>query len=299
MKTNLHQLKVLAAVAELGSMTQAAKKLYMTQPAVSIQIKQLEEQYRMVLTEVIGKKVYLTEAGKKIYSAYQKITKSLNWLEMELANLKGNLAGQLSISMVSTAKYFIADLLGPFHRQFPQIEIQLKVLNRGDVLHRLEQNCDDLYILSQLPEKQAIIAKPILKDCMVIPAPLDHPLVHQKKIHLNELANYPFVIRESGSGTRMVMERVMTNMPEKPRIVMELGSNSAIKQAIMAGFGLSMVSQMSITHELELNKLVILDIKKFPIPHNWYLVYLKGKELSLVAKNFFEMHLEKINEDKK
>ena len=289
MALTLHQLKIFTAVVEYGGITAAAYKLHMTQPAVSIQVKQLENHYGLPLLEVIGKKIHFTEAGQKLYKASQEITACLNALEMEFSQMQGCLKGRLSIAVVTTAKYFMPHLLGEFHRQHPHIEISLKVTNREEVLERLQNNCDDLVIMSQLPEKVLIVAEKFLEDELVIPAPPDHLFAKKRHILLKELCNEPFISRESGSGTQMVMERLFNKHRLNPRIVMELGSSSAIKQAVIAGFGLSVLSKMSLEQELKLNKLVILDIKGFPVRHHWYVVHLKKKILSPVANNFLQL----------
>lgn len=289
MALTLHQLKIFTAIIEYGGITRAANKLHMTQPAVSIQAKQLEDYFGIPLLEVIGKKVHLTEAGKLLYKASQEITGCLNTLEAEFSQRQCCLKGRLSIAVVSTAKYFIPHLLGEFHHQHPHIEISLKVTNRGEVLERLQNNCDDLVILSQLPEKVPIVAEQFLEDALVIPARPDHPLAKTKNIDLKELENEPFIYREQGSGTRIVMEQLFNQHQLKHRIAMELGSSSAIKQAIIAGFGFSVLSKMSLEQEIELNKLVILDINDFPVRHPWYVVHLKQKILSPLANSFLQL----------
>ena len=289
MPMTLHQLKVFAAVVKYSGITAAAKKLHMSQPAVSIQVKQLEQHFGLPLLEVIGKKIYLTEAGGKLHRAYEDIYARLANLEMEFSQIQGALKGKLNVAVVSTAKYFIPNLLGKFHQQYPHVEIQLKVTNREQIIERLRNNLDDLVIMSQLPEKLPVVAEPFLEDALVIPAPLNHSLAKKRNVLLKELETEPFIIREPGSGTRMVMEKLFVKRRFKPQVVMELGSGSAIKQAIMAGFGLSIVSQMSLVQEIALKKLVILDIKDFPVKHFWYAVYPKGKILSPTATNFFKL----------
>jgi DNA-binding transcriptional LysR family regulator len=291
MNMTLHQLKTFIAVAEHGGLTAAAEKLHMTQPAVSIQVKLLEDYYGLPLLEVVGKKVYLTDVGRMLYQTAKATLAQLAELETEFSHIQGGMKGRLSVSVVSTAKYFVPHLLGQFHREYPDVEICLNVTNRAIVLERLQNNSDDLVILSQLPEKLPIIAEQFLEDELVIPAPPDHPFAKQHGIELSALKNEPFIIRERGSGTRMVMEQVFKKHHLNPRVVMEFGSSSAIKQAVIAGFGLSFLSKMSIENELLLNKLVILDIQKFPVRHYWYAVYLKGKKLTPIAKKFLQLLL--------
>lgn len=296
MALTLHQLKIFRSVVEEGGITAAATKLHMTQPAVSIQIKQLEEHFGLSLIEVIGRKVYATNAGKKLYSSAVDIQASIHSLEIDFSHMKGCLKGRLSIAVVSTAKYFIPALLGEFHRKYPNVAIQLKVTNRGEVLERLENNVDDMAILSQLPQKLNILSEQILEDELVIPVPPEHALVNRRNIKLSDLSHEPFLMREAGSGTRMVMEQLLAKHNIEPKVVMELGSSSAIRQAVIAGFGLSMLSKVSIEQDLILNNLKILDIVDFPVRHPWYAVTLKDKQLSPVAQNFLQMLLEKRQE---
>lgn len=295
MALTLHQLKIFAAVVEYNGITAAAHKLYMSQPAISIQVKQLEDYYGISLIEVVGKKIHLTEMGKRLYETAKEIDDRLGALEMEFAQMQDCLKGRFSVAVVSTAKYFMPRLLGEFHRQYPHIEISLKVTNRGEVLERLQNNRDDLVIMSQLPEKIPIVAEKFLDDELVIPAPPDHPLVKKKNIALSELKNEPFILREPGSGTRIVMEQLFKKNRLKPAIIMELGSGSAIKQAVIAGFGFSVLSKMSLEQELILKKLMILDIRGFPVRHAWYAVHLKGKKLSPIAAKFLDLLLTQKN----
>jgi len=282
----LNQLRVFTVIAEQGGITAAAKKLFMTQPAVSIQLKQLENYYEIALVEIIGKKVYLTHAGQSLYQTAKAIMQSLDNIKSEFAELNGGLTGRLNIAVVSTGAYFLTDYLGEFHKKYPTVEPQLKVANRQLILERLKNNEDDLVILSQLPEDVDVISYPILHDQLVMIAANTHPLTKEKNIMLTQLQNEPFLIREKGSGTRMAMEKFFKDNLINPLITMELGSNTAIKKAVSANFGLSIVSKASIEDELALKKLSILDINKFPIKHNWYAVHLKGKILSPVAQNF-------------
>lgn len=284
----LHQLKVFASVVELKSVTLASQKLHMTQPAVSIQLKQLESHYGLPLIEIIGKRVHVTTAGKKVYASYISAAETFSSLEAEISQLKGFVKGELKIAVVSTAKYFIPKLLGNFHKKYPHVDIKLIVSNREKIIQRLQENKDDLVVLSQLPKNMNITAHQFLEDSLVIPAPPEHPLIKRKNISFKDLATEPFITRETGSGTRMVMEKLFEKYHINPKIIMELGSSTSVTQAVIAGFGLSIISKMSIEQELVLKKLALLDIKNFPVKHPWYLVYSKGKKISLTAMNFLK-----------
>lgn len=288
MNYTLHQLKVFAEVAKCGSITKAAESLHMTQPAVSIQMKQLQESVDIPLIEIIGKKLYLTEAGERFYSMQQTIQEHTDAFEAYTSELKGGLTGDLSISAASTAKYFLPYLLGAFQKIYPKVRITLKVTNRDEVLQQLYNNEFQLAILTQLPEDSSIIATPFLDNPLVMACPPDHPLTKKTNIHLKDLRDEPFIFREPGSGTRMVMEKLLKNEGIEPNIAMELGTNEAVKQAIMAGIGISLISKLSMYSELETGKIDELQVKQFPVKTRWHTLYRKNKVITRVIKNFLD-----------
>ncbi len=288
MSYSLHQLQVFASVARNKSMTKAAKELFMTQPAVSIQVKKLQEHFDIELFEMIGKQLFLTEAGKELFETQKRIESELENLDMVFHEFKGSLRGDLKIIVVSTAKYFMPYLLGHFRKKNENINISLKVTDRIELIEHLRENKYDLAVVSMLPEALDLEMKEFLENPLQIAAPLNHPLSGKKNLSLKELKDYDFVIREKGSGTRMVMERLFKEANIEPRIVMELGTNEAVKQAIMAGIGLSLISGHSMNLEQSMNRIQVLDIKGFPYTNTWKLVYLKGKKLSPVSRNFID-----------
>lgn len=198
------------------------------------------------MIDVIGEKIYLTEAGKTLAKTYQTIAAELNQTKIKFEELKGCIAGKLSLSGVSTSKYFIPHLLGKFKQHNPKIDIALNITNRQLLIERLRENVDDMVIMSQLPEKLPIVATPIVHDELVIVASANHKLATKKRLHFNDLKHEPFLSREQGSGTRMVMEKLFAKHKLSPATIMELGSSEAIKQAVMANIGLSLLSKMSI-----------------------------------------------------
>jgi DNA-binding transcriptional LysR family regulator len=198
------------------------------------------------------------------------------------------LKGSFNITIVSTAQYFIPKLLGDFRHKNPEVDIKLTVTNRANALLRLKNNVDDLVILSKLPEDLQIHAQAILDDQLVLIAAKDHPLAAREKLKLSDLTNEPYLIREPGSGTRMAMEKTFKKHKFEPKIVMELGSSEAIKQAVMANMGVSLVSKMSLEQELKLKKMVILQVQNFPVKHTWYAVHLAQKTLSPIAEEFLK-----------
>lgn len=288
MHYTLHQLNVFAEVAKCGSITKAAESLHMTQPAVSIQVKQLQESLDIPLIEIIGKKLFLTEAGKKLYSMQQTIQEHEEAFEAYTSELKGGLTGNLSISAASTAKYFLPYFLGAFQKKYPKVKITLKVTNRDEVLQHLYNNEFQLAILTQLPDDSSIIASPFLENPLVVACPPDHPLSTKKNLNLKDLKDEPFIFRESGSGTRMVMERLLDEAGIEPTIAMELGTNEAVKQAIMAGIGISLISKLSMQSELKTGTIDELNVEQFPVTTHWHTLYRKNKVNTRVIKNFLD-----------
>ncbi len=296
MNMTLRQLTLFKAVAEQLSFTRAAAQLCLTQPAVSIQIKQLEEHAGMPLFEQIGKRIFLTDAGREMYRTCQDMFSIIERLEMTLNELQGTIKGQLKLSVVTTATYFIPHLISTFRRTYPEVNIRLDVTNRTNVLKRLANNEDDLVIMGQVPEKLNVQAHPFLENPLVVIAPPQHKLVGQKKIPLSELSQELFLVREVGSGTRLAMERCFKENHLELKTGMELGSSEAIKQGVNAGLGLSVLSKHTLALELATGTLSLLDVEGFPLLRHWYVVNLKEKKMSLVAQTFLEFLLSRTEE---
>ncbi|WP_009631063.1 LysR family transcriptional regulator [Synechocystis sp. PCC 7509] len=284
----LHQLKVFEQVARSGSFTKAAEEMFLSQPTVSQQIKQLTKAVGIPLFEQIGKRIYLTDAGKEVLSACKDISEKMSQLEMTLADLKGLKQGNLRLAVITTAKYFVPRLLGQFRHRYPGIKIALQVTNRKQVLERLSENVDDLYILGQPPEGLDINLRPILENALVAIAPSDHPLAKEKNITLQRFAQEPFIMREAGSGTRMAVEQFFGENRCEINVEMEIGSNEAIKHAIVGGLGVSVLSRHVLALEGTKGPLTILDVEGLPIQRHWYIVYPASKQLSVVASTFLE-----------
>ena len=204
---SLRQLKVFEAVARNLSFTRAAEELHLTQPTVSIQLKQLTDIVGLPLLEQIGKRIHLTDAGCELLVVCRNIFEGLSRFEMLVSDMKGVKAGKLRLAVITTAKYFIPRLLGPFCERYPGIDVSLKVTNRERILQRMADNEDDLYILGQPPEHADIRVEPILENPLVVLAPRNHLLAGVKNIPLTRLAQEPFLMREPGSGTRLATER--------------------------------------------------------------------------------------------
>lgn len=287
---SLRQLEVFEAIARLGSFTRAAQTLHLTQPTVSMQIKKLSETIGMPLFEQIGRRIYLTDAGRALHQTCREMFDAVERFEMISANMKGLTRGRLRLTVVTTAKYFAPRLLGGFCERFPGVDTSLMVSNRERVLARLQDNEDDLYIFGQPPAEVDVEAISFLRNPLVALAPPGHALAGRQRIPLAEFARYPFLAREPGSGTRRAVERVLREHGLALKVRMELGSNEAIKQSIAAGMGVSVLSQHTLAGGAD--DLCLLDVQGFPIERHWYLVYPKGKQLSVAARAFQDYLLE-------
>ncbi len=289
----LRQLKVFEAVARNLSYTRAADELYLTQPTVSIQIKQLTEIIGQPLLEQVGKRVFLTYAGQELLKVCRDIFEKLSRFEMLMSDIKGVKAGKLRLAVITTAKYVVPRLLGLFCQRYPGIDVSLEVANRERVLERMADNQDDLYVLGQPPEHVEVELASFLENPLVVLAPYGHPLVGIKHIPPKRLTEEPFLMREPGSGTRLSTEQFFDKRGLKLKVRMELGSNEAIKQAVAGGLGIAVVSAHTLALDHSIDELAILDVKGFPIRRHWYLAYPKHKQPSVVAQAFLEfMHEE-------
>ncbi len=286
MHLTLRQLKVFESVARHLSFTRAAEELFLTQPAVSMQIKQLEENVGLPLFEHVGRKIYLTEAGREMYHYSREIARQLAEADAVMEALKGVQRGRLNIAVASTANYFVTRLIATFSRRVEQLTVSLDVTNREGLLHDLEHNEVDLVIMGRPPEDVDLEATPFMDNPLVVIAPPDHPLVGRKKVPLGELQGETFVMREAASGTRSAMERFFTEQGVRLNAGMEMRSNEAVQQAVQAGLGLGIVSIHTLELELETGRLVVLDVESFPIMRQWYIVHRKGKRLSPVGQAF-------------
>lgn len=285
----LRQLQVFETIVRLGSFTRAAEELFLTQPTVSMQIKKLSDVIGISLFEHVGRNVEPTEAGMEVYQACRDIFHIMANLEMKISDLKGMKQGRLRLGAITTAKYFAPEVLGEFSVLYPGIDVALKVTNRDRIIERMRSNEDDLYIMGQAPsDEMEMVAFPIAPNPLVVMAPRNHPLVGEKNIPLERIVEEPFILREPGSGIRDAMLRKFDEHKMRPRVKMELGSNEAIKHAIVGGLGLSVLSLHTLTLEGTEGPVAILDVEGFPIMRQWYLVYPKAKELSLVSKAFVD-----------
>lgn len=282
----LHQLRIFDALARHRSVTRAAGELHLTPPAISIQCRQLAEAVGQPLYEQVGKRLHLTAAGEIVSRTCRDILERLDRTALELASMQGLECGSLRLAILTTAKYFGPRLLGIFSREHPEIEVSLFVGNRQQLLERLADNRDDLYILGRPPEKLRVEAEPFAENRLVLAASADHFLVGRRNIDPGQLNGLPFILREQGSGTRLAAERFFDEYGVTPRTRMELGSNEAVKQTVASGLGVAVLSEMTLQAELAAGELVRLDITGFPLRRQWYLAHPAGKQLSPAASAF-------------
>ncbi len=288
MRVTWNQLRLFEAVARHASFTRAAEELHVVQPTVSAQIKQLTDTIGVPVFEQVGKKIYLTDAGKELYKTIRELFESWERFEMIIADMKGAKTGKLRVSIVTTAKYFIPRLLGPFCQHYPGIEVSMEVTNRDRIVERLLDNQDDLYIMGVPPDHVAIERYPFLQNPLVVIAPKTHELALEKRISLARLTRERFILREPGSGTRIAVEEFFAEHELSLAVKMELNNNEAIKWAVAGGLGLSIVSKHALMLEPMQDKIAVLDVEGFPIMRSWYIVHPSGKRLSVVASTFFE-----------
>jgi LysR family transcriptional regulator, low CO2-responsive transcriptional regulator len=289
-QATLHQLKVFEAAARHGSFTRAAEELFLTQPTISMQIKQLTKSVGLPLFEQVGKRLFLTEAGRELSKTCRQIFETIGQFEMTVADLKGLKQGQLRLGVITTAKYIIPRLLGPFCQLYPGIDISLQVTNHELILDRMTSNLDDLYIMSHIPDNFDVNSQTFLENPLVVFAPANHPLAKEKNIPIERLAQEPFIMREPGSGTRSAVQNLFDEQDVKVKVKLELGSNEAIKQAIAGGLGISVLSHHTLLADAA--EFSILDVQHFPIKRNWYIVYPAGKQLSIIADTYYQYLLD-------
>ena len=288
----LRQMRVFAAVARNLSFTRAARELHLTQPAVSQQVKLLEEEVGLPLFEHIGRKVHLAPAGVELLRYTEQAMELLRQASESLSAMRGLKRGVLKLGVVSTAKYFAPSLLSAFTPSYPEVTIKFAVGNREEMIKQMAANEIDLVIMGRPPRELETVAVPFAKNPLVIIASPSHPLATRRRIKLSQLANEYFLIREGGSGTRASMERVFRERSVPFRVSMEVSSNETIKQAVMADMGLSFISAHTVGLELAAGRLVILDVVGLPIIRDWYVIHLRDKTLAPIPAAFRPFLLE-------
>ena len=288
MNITFRQLRLFLALAQTESVTKAARMMHVTQPTASMQLKEITENVGLPLFEVISKKVHLTQLGVELAKTAREMTAQWEAFEQHVTQTRGLTKGNLRVAVVSTAKYFIPRLLGSFCSKYPEGDISLEILNRDGVIKRLEDNSDDLYVMSKPPvhidlEDHILMPNPL---CMI--AYKGHPLANKKNLRLQDLKEERFILRELGSGTRMSTDLHFKQKKFTPNLLLELGSNEAIKKAVASRLGVAVMSIHALDQFDYDNEISVLKLQDFPINSQWHLVHLKGKALTPIAKAFYE-----------
>ena len=286
-RITFRQLETFAAVARAGSFTRAAEELHLTQPAVSIQIRQIAETVGLPLFDTSGREIALTAAGEELLAASRNLDDVWNRFESAIADLKGLRRGRLRVALVTTAKYFLPRMLGDFCRKYPDIDIELEIANRERIVERLRANRDDLYVMSYPPEDLDIATHPFLANEHVVIAPTTHRAAG-RRIALADLAGEPFILRETGSGSRNAIDRHLAAAGLRLKVRLSLSSNEAIRDLVSSGMGLGVLSRHALADDPARDGLVLLDVDGFPLHHMWNVVHLRAKLLSLPAQAFLE-----------
>ena len=286
-RITFRQLETFAEVARQQSFTRAAEALHLTQPAVSIQIRQIVETIGLPLFEQNGREIALTAAGEELLTTVHDLDDAWNRFESAIDDLKGFKRGKLRIGLVTTAKHFLPRMLGDFYRRYPDIDIQLEIANRQGIVERLLGNQDDLYVMSYPPTNLDIVSQPFLDNEYVVLAPEAHWAVG-KALTLQELATEPFLLREQGSGSRHVIDQHMRDTGVQLKVRLSLASNEAIRELVASGMGLTVLSRQALGDRPGHDGLAILDVAGFPLKRQWNVVHLRGKVLSLPAKAFLD-----------
>jgi DNA-binding transcriptional LysR family regulator len=284
----LPQLRVFEASARLGSLTRAAEELHIAQPTASVQIKKLTETVGLPLFEQVGKRVYLTDAGQRLYAGCHDVFRALSAIDEALNGMRSMESGHLRLAVSSTGKYFAPRMLGAFIQRYPGVEASLEIHNRKTLIDRLANNEDDLYVFASPLDREDVVTQALLPNPLVVFARDDHPLANARSIAFERIAAEPFLMREPGSGTRLLAAKLFEQRGLAPRIRMELSTDEAIKEAILAGLGVAIMSRFTLGLEPEPSRLICLDVEGFPLENHWHFAYPVGKQLSATARAFMD-----------
>ena len=285
---SLRQLQVFESLARHRSFTKAAEELFLAQPTVSMQIKKLNDTVGTPLFEQIGKAVHLTETGHALHNSCREVLEVFARFDTQVADFQGLKQGHLKLAVVSTAKYFAPIMLGHFYERYPGIDVSLKVTHRERLLERMAENADDFYIIGEPPQHANAAFERFMPNPLVVVAWSEHPLAAKKQIPLERLAKERFIMREPGSGTRIATLDRFKSHDLQPEIRMELGSNEAIKQAVIAKLGISIMSRHALGQDMNEHSLTVLNVKGFPIAWDLFIGYAANRKLSVLSKAFLE-----------
>ncbi len=285
----LRQLEIFIAVAEQGSIVRAAEQLHLTQPSVSMQVRKLSEAIGLPLYEVIGKKLSLTDIGEEVVAAGKEIFDTVNRLNHRINDIKGLESGVLRIGVVSTAKYFLYHILGPFCERYPGVEVEFNVGNHSEISSRMSENLDDLYIVGDAPDGLDVVEYPFLPNPIAVVASVKNPLAKRKNLRWKDLQEQRFIMREQGSETLLNIEKYFHQKNISLPRAMTIQSNEAIKYAVVANMGISILSAYILFDTKELTQ---LKVSGFPIMAQWHVSHLRDKRLSIVAEKFLRFMLD-------
>ena len=288
MNLTLHQLKIFSVIVEKKSITKASEVLNMTQPAVSIQLKKLQAQFDIPLTELIGRQLYITDFGNELYRIGEKILAEMETIHYKALAYKGILSGKLRLSVVSTGKYVLPYFLNGFLKANPAVEVRVDVTNRSKVIQSLENNEVDLSLVSVLPSQLQVMEEILMPNRWYLVAPKDYPIVSQRTMDKSVFDKIPLIFREEGSGTRHMMQEYFSRANINPKLSLELAGDEAVKQAVIAGLGFSILSILTLKNELKQKEVKIVPIKGLPLRSSWRLIWLKKKKPSNVAQAYLD-----------
>lgn len=295
MNITFRQLRLFQALADAGSVSAAAKAMHVTQPTASMQLKEVSQAVGVPLYEVIGKKVYLTDMGKELAATARAMALSWESFEQSVDAVKGLSRGKLRVAVVSTAKYFMPRLIGSFCRKYPAVDVSLEILNRDGVVSRLQNNLDDLYIMSMPPTDMDLHDEVLMPNPIVLIAATTDPLCQGDRVPLKALQHSRFILREPGSGTRMAADQYFRKKKFRPDVRLELGSNEAIKESVAGGLGVGIVSRHALHGLDKENGVRVIEVDGFPLPSSWHMVHHDSQRLSPVAQAFKQHLLARIH----
>ncbi len=282
----VRQIEVLAAVGREGSVTAAAEVLHLTQPAVSMQLRQLEQQLELTLFETVGRRLQVTEPGKELVKLALELLARIDDLEQTARSLRSVGHGRVRLGVVSTAIYFAPRLLAQFVKLHSGVEFKLTIHNRAEIIDQLQSYAIDLGIMGQPPEGLQLEGTAFAPNPLVAIAAPSHPLSLRRGLHPDDLTDQPFIVREPGSGTRNALDRYLADRDVKVRQVMEADSNETIKQAVMAGIGLGFLSLHTVRAELAAGRIAVLDVIGLPLGRQWFVVHSSQRRLTPAAEEF-------------
>lgn len=295
-RLTFRQLQVFKAVYELRSYSKAGELLGLTQPAVSSQVRQLEQALEQPLFEYVGRRLFTTAAAERMAESINQIFIELANLQTDLGALKGNVAGELRLVAVSTAQYMVPYLLRAFLERHPKINVSVKVVNRATALQRLHENNDDLIIMGMVPVDRAVVTLPFLDNELVPVVPDNHPLLEQGRVTPQQFLDSNLLVREPGSGSRLALEQHCQQQRLRFQPWMELGSNDAVKHGVISGLGVGVLPKLSIPAELELGRLKVVELDDFPLKRDFCVVHPQAKHPTPAMQAFLDYVQQNIKE---